>query len=213
MSTLAGLDRPTPVLPPGRPVPLRLYLFARSAVVMATALLGCGLFALWITLAAVSPLTLVAPLVLPATLLVRGYANAHRRSLARLLGCPVPVPYRSGRGKGVLARVVIILRDPASWRDALWTLAHSVVGFVTACLSFTLLAGAVFYLVYPFLFWVTPDPVFREPFGDWYHLQSVAQSTVVWPLAALLFTLWWVLVIPLARAEVALAARLLTPRA
>ena len=149
--------------------------------------------------------------MLPATLLVRSYANAHRRSVARLLGRPVPVPYRSGRGKGVLARVVIILRDPASWRDALWTLAHSVVGFVTACLSFTLLAGAVFYLVYPFLFWVTPDPVFREPFGDWYHLQSVAQSTVVWPLAALLFTLWWVLVIPLARAEVALRGQAADP--
>jgi hypothetical protein len=34
----------------------------------------------------------------------------------------------------------------------------------------------VFYLIYPFLYWVTPS-VFGTPFGDWHALHSVTDAT------------------------------------
>jgi Putative sensor len=102
----------------------------------------------------------------------------------------------------VVARVWAIERDPASWRDAGWCLLHAIVGCVTSTVSFALFASGVFYLIYPFLYWVTPDKVFRQPFGDQWTLHSVGASAVVMPAALVCFLLWYALVIPLARAEV-----------
>lgn len=199
-----------PVLPPLRPASLRLRMTARAAHVMITSVLAVVPFTLWITFVAVSPISLVAPLVLPATALVRAYANAHRRGVTRLLGTPMPPPYRDPGGRGMLRRIWQIVRDPASWRDAWWLLCHAVVGCVTATLTVALFAGSVFYLIYPFLYWVTPQRVFGHPF-DHLTLHSVADATVLMPLALVCFALWYALVLPLTRLELSLARALLGP--
>jgi len=179
---------------------------------MFTSLVGAVLFSAWITAVAVAPITVTAPLLLPITAVVRAYANAHRRGAARLLGTPIPAPYRSAERAGVLSRVQTIIRDPASWRDALWLLLHSTVGCVTSALAVTLFLGSVFYLIYPFLYWVTPPSVFGTPFGGWLELHSVAGATVMMPLALVTFALWLALQVPLTRAELALTRSLLGPR-
>jgi hypothetical protein len=189
------------VLPQPKRMPLRLFLLGRSAIVMLTSLIGVVPFCLWVTLVAVSPITLVAPLVLPATALVRWYANIHRRGAQNLLGTRVDSFYRDPERKGVLGRVLGIIRDPASWRDAWWLLLHAIVGCVTSAFSFVLFASGVLYLIYPFLYWVTPPHVFNRPFGDLVHLHSVGQAAAMMPIAIVLFALWYVLVIPLVRAE------------
>jgi hypothetical protein len=211
MANLVDVLPSQPIPAPRRP-PLRLFLLGRSAVVMVTSMFGVVLFSLWITLVAISPLTILAVLVLPATSLVRWYADLRRRGAQRLLGSPVHGSYRLAPSAGVVGRVWSIERDPASWRDAAWCLLHAVVGCVTATLSFSLFAGGVFYLVYPFLYWVTPDKVFRQPFGDQWTLHSVAESTSVMPAALVCFVLWYLLVIPLARVEVSLTRSLLGGR-
>jgi hypothetical protein len=179
---------------------------------MFTSLVGAVLFSVWITAVAIVPITICAPLLLPVTAMVRAYANAHRRSTGRLLGTSIPAPYRPAQRHGVFGRVWSIVRDPASWRDALWLLLHSVVACVTSALSVTLFVSSVFYLIYPFLFWVTPPSVFRTPFGGWYELHSVADATVMMPLALVAFGLWWVLQMPLSRLELTLNRSLLGPR-
>jgi uncharacterized membrane protein YhaH (DUF805 family) len=201
----------SPLPPTARRAPLRLFLLGRSAVVMLTSVIGIALFCLWVTLVAVSPLTVVAPLVVPVTALVRRYADVHRRGVQRLSGASVPRPYRPATRRGVIGRVWEIERDPASWPDALWLLLHAVVAFVTSTLSFVLFAGGLFYLIYPFLDWVTPENVFNRPIGDEVVLHSVAQSTAVNPLALVSFGLWYLLAVPLARAEVSLTRSLLRP--
>ncbi len=209
MTTMKDTAPAPVVLPPARRTAVRLHLLARSTVLMFTSMTGVALFCLWITLVAVSPITIVAVLVLPATALVRGYAGIHRRAAAGLLGTPIEARYRSTDGRGAIGRVWTIERDPASWRDAWWLLAHAVVAFVTSVLSFTLFAASIFYLIYPFLYWVTPERVFNRPFGDWWELQSVGQSTLVMPAAIVTFGLWYALQIPLARAELRVTRALL----
>jgi hypothetical protein len=179
---------------------------------MFTSLSGALLFSAWITVVALAPITVSASVLLPITALVRTYANAHRRNTSRLLGTPIPAPYQPAERRGALSRVWTILRDPASWRDALWLLLHSIVGCLTSALSVTLFLGAPFYLIYPFLFWVTPAPAFRSPFGDWFQLHSVAEATVMMPLALVAFGLWLVLQVPLSRLELTLNRSLLGPR-
>jgi hypothetical protein len=209
----ATLDPLTPVpdatLPPARALPLRLRLFLRSAVVMLTAFVAITLFCFWVTFAALSPLTLVAPALIPLTALVRRYANRHRRAAATLLGEPVPEPYRAPAAPGLLTRITTLLRDPASWRDAWWLIVHGTAGLFLATLSFTLAAASVFYVVYPLLYAVTPRPVFSRPFGDWSHLHRLAETFALVPVGFVLFALWWVVVIPLARAEAGLTRSLL----
>jgi hypothetical protein len=201
-----------PVLATPRRPAVRLQLLGRSASMMFTSLIGAVLFSAWIAAVAVSPITLSASLLLPITAVVRRYANKHRRDAGRLLGTPIAAPYRTAERPGVFDRIWTIIRDPASWRDALWLLLHTIVGCVTSALAVTLFAGTVFYLIYPFLYWVTPPSVFGRPFGGWLELHSVADATLMMPLALVSFGLWLALQVPLTRAEVALTRSLLGPR-
>ncbi|WP_143167894.1 sensor domain-containing protein [Jatrophihabitans endophyticus] len=185
----------------------RLRLTAHAAVVAPTALAGVALLPLWLTLVALTPLTVVAPLLLPATWLVRRYADAHRRAAARLLARPVGVPYRRLSRPGVISRITTVLRDPASWRDALWLLLHAVVGFVSALLTLVLLLATAYWLVLPFLVHVAPR-AFETSLG-FVTLHDAGDAAVLVPLAGIAFQLWWWLTIPLARGRVALDRALL----
>jgi hypothetical protein len=202
-----------PVLPAPRRMPVRLQLLGRSASMMFTSLTGAVLFSAWITGVALAPITLSASLLVPISAVVRRYANAHRREAAVLLGTPIPAPYRTDEQRpGVFGRIATIIKDPASWRDARWLLLHSIVACLTSALAVTLFVGSVFYLIYPFLFWVTPQRVFGRPFGGWHELHSVADATMMMPFALVSFGLWLVLQVPLTRAELALTRSLLGPR-
>jgi hypothetical protein len=204
------LDRPA--LPLRRRAPLRLYLLGRATLMMITSLVGVLIFSVWITVVAISPLTVFAPLVIPATALLRGYADMHRRGAQYLIGTPVRGRYRRPNRNGVVHRVWTIERDPASWRDALWAFVHSAVACFTSCLAFSLFVGGIFYLIYPFLYWVTPPRVFSHPFGGLVHLHSVGQACGMMPLALVAFGLWYALAVPLARADVAITRSLLSGR-
>lgn len=210
---MAVLEKaPAPPLPLARRAPLRLYLLGRAFVLMITSMTGVALFSIWISFVAVSPVSIVAPLLIPLTALVRRYANLRRRGAQYLLGVPITAEYRRPTRPGIVDRVWTIVRDPQSWRDALWCLLHGIVGCVASALSVALFFGGVLYLIYPFLFWVTPQRVFGRPFGGLLHLHTVGQASIVMPLALVLFGLWYVLAVPLARADVALTRRMLGRR-
>ncbi|GAB2465897.1 sensor domain-containing protein [Jatrophihabitans fulvus] len=202
----------TPQVPtrPAGPLVLRLWVTARAAAFVVTSMIGVALLPLWLTLLAVSPLTLVVPLAVGATALVRAYADANRHAAGRMRGEVVSRPYRPA-GPGLFGRHLAAVRDPASWRDALWMSVHAVVGFFTATLTVTLALATLFWAVFPFLYAVTPQAAFGRFLG-FVTIHSVAQSFVVVPLAAVALALWWVLAVPLARADAAVTARLLGPR-
>ena len=188
---------------------LRLHHLGRAVVVMLTSVPASGLFAVWVTAVAISPLTVVAVLVLPVTAAVRWYAGLHRRDAQRVLGLPVPAPYRPVDG-GLVRQVWLVVRDPASWRDAAWLLVHAVVGFTLAIVQVTLALATLFYLAFPFLYWVTPQQAFGKAFGV-IEIHSVAEAAAFAPLALVAFLLWYGLSVPLTRADARITRAMLSP--
>jgi hypothetical protein len=199
-------------LPAMRTLSVRLHLLARAARVTVTSMAGAVLFSVWLTAVAISPITVLAPLVLPATRWVRAYADSHRDEARRLTGWPMERQYRPTDDRSLVRRVWSVERDRQSWRDAWWCLLHAIVAATTSALTVTLFAGTLFYLSYPLLYWSTPQFVFGEPFGSLLVLHSVAQATVMMPLALVCFGLWYALVLPLTRVELKLTRSLLSPR-
>jgi hypothetical protein len=193
-------------------VPLRLFLLGRAGALLFTSLYGTVLFCFWVTFVAISPITFLAPVVLPLTALVRWYANNRRRGAERLVGPPIRADYREAPRSSVLSRVITIVKDPSSWRDALWLFLHPIVTMFASALSLALFFGGVFYLIYPFLYWVTPPRVFNRPFGGLVHLHSVGGACGMMPFAIVSFALWFALAIPLARADASLTRSLLGRR-
>nr|WP_206441203.1 histidine kinase [Streptomyces boncukensis] len=108
-----------------------LSLFITALVSLALIPLGLGVFS--------------TPWVLE---LVRAHAN-HRRALAHeWSGVPIAVPYRplpplAPGVTGQVERCVLLLKDPASWRDLLWLPVDTAAGTLLALLPPMLFAYGV----------------------------------------------------------------------
>jgi signal transduction histidine kinase len=190
---------------------LRFELLGSSLVLLLAAIIGAAVpFSLWITSVSIVPVGVGIPLVLLFTGQVRWFADQHRHWAAGQLGEPIARPYAPRRPGGWLVRLGTVLGDPASWRDAIWLLVNGIVGSVLTFLSFGLFLCGVFFTIYPFLYWVTPQAAFGRPFGAW-DLHSVADAFLIVPLGLVVFVLWYVAAVPLARLHARLIRLLLGP--
>ncbi|MGH3095207.1 MAG: sensor histidine kinase [Streptosporangiales bacterium] len=166
---------------------LGLLLFGLSVVglILAPAVVGMhALFAL-----------------VPAT---RGLTRWQRRWAGRALGREVVSPYLPATGRGVRGTVRGYGRDPASWRDFLWLFCSFFIGEITSGMYIGLFAGTLFYLVYPFLWWITGGVVFDHFFGFIPVHDLWVSAMLAYPTAAVVFGLWLLVGKPLmvARARV-----------
>lgn len=137
-------------------------------------------------------------------------ANLHRRLAGRILGIHIERPYlptKSVSGFGLLKRWVA---DPARWRDLAWTYMSVTVGWALAWLSFGLGLGVLWYLVFPFVFWVTPDGVFDMNYG-FFTIDTQAESFYEWGWLLVTFSLWWWLLPVLMRWRAELDRAMLSP--
>jgi signal transduction histidine kinase len=177
---------------------LRFALLGQSLILVFASFLGLALCCLWITAVLIVGAGIGIPVTLVLTVLVRWLADRHREWAMNRLGEPIARPYRPTPAGNWWVQLWVILRDPASWRDWLWLGSNTVISGLTAGLSSLLFLGGVFYLIYPFLFWVTPPTVFRTPFGPQFVLHSVQESLVVVPLGPVCLTVWYVSAVGLA---------------
>ena len=146
-----------------------------------------------------------------STFLVRGVANLHRLWAGHVLGEPIPKPYlKAPKGSGPFTRLGTILRDPATWRDWAWLLVNATAGFTLLILSFSLFAGAIFYLIYPFLYAVTPPSVFGSNFGI-FRVDDQATSFLPMLFGVVALVVWSAVQRPLMRADALLTKALLAP--
>lgn len=129
------------------------------------------------------------PLLLVFVPCTRWFANCHRVIYAGLTGTVIPKPYKKPPMPGILMWLRTTLTDPATWRDVAWLLVNAVIGFTLNLLSAVLFLASIFYLIYPFLVWVTPDGVFTEPFGGLFTV-NVVTSFLVIPLGLVAFLIW-----------------------
>ncbi len=117
-------------------------------------------------------------------------ANVHRKLSGRILGVKIEQPYlptESASGFGLLKRW---MNDPARWRDWAWTWMSVTVGWALSWISFGLVLAPIWFLIYPFLYWVTPEGVFDVNYGI-FKLDTQAESFFEWTWMLVAFGAWW----------------------
>ncbi len=137
-----------------------------SQAVRDTGYLGLGLLtsslagAVWITGLSLSLSLMVLVVGLPvavgSAVVFRWTADLDRRNTAWFVRRPVRARYREpGRGlKGLLSST---LGDPQTWRDLVWLVVHSVVGFAFGCAGLGLVVLTAGVAVLPAWSWSLPD--------------------------------------------------------
>jgi len=177
-------------------------------------LLAIPALALFIIMATFIPLVIitVGALVLPVVVpIVAGLATLHRRIASRVLGEPVLAFYKSTEGLGWLGRLQRWATDPARWRDLVWLLLSATVGFTLGLLGVVLFLSIIWYLIFPFLFAITPDGVFDMDLG-FMTIDTVSESFLVWVAALAFFVLWWFAIKPIVKAVAVMDRALLSSR-
>jgi signal transduction histidine kinase len=195
------------------PAPPRIPRIAQPFVGLALAVLaqlGIAFFVLNVVSVPLIAVWVGIPMLLVVVPCVRWFANLHRSLLGQLTGVQIQRPYRKPPIPGMLMRLRTILTDPATWRDIAWLLVNAVVGFTLTLLSAVLFLSSIFYLIYPFLFAVTPAGVFDQPLG-FMTIDTFGETFLLWPVAVIFFMLWSSFGGPLQKADANLAKSLLGP--
>jgi len=144
------------------------------------------------------------PVAAGTAIACRWTAELDRRNAARLLGRPVRARYRE-LGHGLRGLLGSTLGDPQTWRDLVWLVLHSVLGFVFGCLALGLVFMVAGLATLPAWHWSLPA---GAQFGIWNAddlWEAFAVASLALPLAALTI----VALRGMALAECALAESLL----
>ncbi|XVV04619.1 sensor histidine kinase [Actinosynnema sp. CA-248983] len=137
------------------------------------------------------PLILVTvgvPMLLLITALARKYTSLHRWWAGKVLGEPIPLPYRKPANRGPMTRVRTIATDPATWRDMAFLPLNAIVGVLCGMLPIGLWVNGVLGLVTPFI-WLAG--------GDGWEVNGLdsaaAGSWFLAPVLGALYLLlaWW----------------------
>jgi hypothetical protein len=158
-------DHAVPPASPGRGTSRLADIGARAGLDLAYLVIGLVTSALAFTVVVVGlsvTLSLVlfivgVPLIALCALAFRWTAELDRRNAALVLGAPLRGRYRDHEGEPFVTRLFSPLRDPQTWRDLLWLVLHSFIGFafgVAALTAVGLVAGAV---TMPAWYWAIPD--------------------------------------------------------
>jgi signal transduction histidine kinase len=196
--------------------PGRLGLLWSALVLSAFSLVGLVLLVVAVLGAALIPLWVGMPLALAAVAMLRRFAGRHRSWAARVLGGEVDRPYRPQPPGGWIARLKVIGRDPATWRDAAWVLLNASLATALRLVPLALFTAAVAALVFPAVWPYLPP----TDDSNWVGVVKITgPGAVPEPLGAILIAfqgllvllLWWWATPRLLRADARLARWLLAP--
>lgn len=192
-----------------------------SAVRDRFKLLGLSFASIWLSIAALVmfileitfiPLTIITvgifalQVIVPATAAV---AAAHRKLASVILGRPVEPHYKPATGLGVLGRLQRWAGDAARWRDFAGMFASGTIGFTLSLVNVVLFLSAVWYFIFPFLFWVTPDGVFDQDLG-FMTIDTMGESFLNWIVGLVVFGIWWFAGGPLAKLRAGMDAAIMS---
>ncbi|QMW66808.1 sensor domain-containing protein [Mumia sp. ZJ1417] len=141
---------------------------------------------------------------------LRQLANVHRYFASQVLRTTVVSPYHERESSGVKILVKDWARDPARWRDLGWAYASSTIGWILSLIPVVLLLGVIWYLIFPFIYWVTPKGVFDMELGL-VQIDDQASSFSMWILAGIVALMWWFLTPPVSRLRARMDLALLSP--
>ncbi|MDX6676881.1 MAG: hypothetical protein QOE31_933, partial [Solirubrobacteraceae bacterium] len=192
------------------PVRAALTRAARETAYLSIGLLTSSLaFCVWVVGVSLSLSLIVFVVGLPVAagtaIAFRWTAELDRRNTAWLLRRPVRARYRK-LGRGLRGLLGSTLGDPQTWRDLVWLVLHSVLGFVFGCValgSILLVAG---FATLPAWYWSLPRG--GADLGIW-HVDGLLEAFAAVGLAIPLALVTIGLLRVMAAAEAGLAEGLL----
>src|SRR5262245_1348705 len=111
-----------------------LYL----VLALATSVVAFGVWVGGLSIALSSAIFIVGlPIVIAVAAVCRWTAELDRRNAAWFVGREVRGHYRARREPGLRGRLSTLGRDPQTWRDLVWLVAHSILGVVLGCIAVT----------------------------------------------------------------------------
>ncbi|MFS3129415.1 histidine kinase [Nocardioides sp. Bht2] len=192
MSTAATVT-PGLVPPPrlGQPGALRsrLKLSAWSFVYVLLAVPALVLGVVVLVSLSVAVVGVGLALLLIFVPLLSRFADLHRVTAGHLLGRKIERPYRRE-----VAAPLPMLRawaaEPGRWRELGWSFMSLSLGWVISWLAFGFALAVVWYLVFPFVYWVSPAGVFEVNYS-FIVLDTQAKAFIEWALLLVVIPLWW----------------------
>jgi signal transduction histidine kinase len=170
--------------------PGRFALVGWALGFVFSGLVGALLMALSLVAIVLVPLVAGILLLLVLVPMTRGLARWQRRWASRMLSHEIVSPYLLPRGRRGRSLVKLYAGDIASWRDLSWLGVSLFVGIVTSALYLGMLASAVFFLIYPWLWSITPPGAFNADFG-FFDVRSQASAFFPMPVGLVVFVIWW----------------------
>jgi signal transduction histidine kinase len=160
-----------------------------SLVLSASTIAGLVLFCLTVTALSLVVLSLGIPATLLAFSCVRRYTERYRVWVDDFTGAPMRRPYRQlTENDAWLPMFRVLLKDPATWRDLVWLLFNSTVGFALALVPGALMLATGWYLALPLVFLIFGTDSLRMDFGL-FTIHNLPTAFFGWPLAAVAFGL------------------------
>ena len=137
----------------------------------------------------------------------RALTRFERDRAAAALGHPIPAPYRPARG-GLRQRLLVMVRDPATWRDLIWQLVHGCLGLMFGFFAIALWPALLVEVSMPLWWWLLPRGTVSAivPITTWPQALTLPLAQSALAVAALLW-----LVPAFARFQLWLAENLLGP--
>jgi signal transduction histidine kinase len=150
------------------------------------------------------------PVILLVVLVMRVLARLDRRRAALVLGRRIEARYRSRDAEGLYRKALLVLKDPATWKDFLWLVLLTPLGFAFGVAAASFWAVVGYALTLPIYWWALPASAYPDVGADWTvdswgRVALVAAGSI--PLAV---AVAWI-VRALALAEALLARLLLSP--
>jgi signal transduction histidine kinase len=158
----------------------RVRRFGFEALYLASGLLvSMEAFLIWVTgvtLSLTFALMIIGlPLALGMFAVFRWVCDLERRRAALVLGAAIPQNYRPRPDRNIAIRLLSVLKDPQSWKDAVYLGLFSIVGFVWGIIWITVWAVALGSIAMPAWWWSVPDGVQYGPIvvDSWYEVSGV----------------------------------------
>jgi signal transduction histidine kinase len=164
-----------------------------------------------VTLGGIFAITIVGlPVLLGLLLAARALAHAERWRAGLVFG-RIHASYRAADNPGFWSRIKTIGFDPASWRDLLWLVILTPIGFGEALLALCLWGAVAWALTLP-IYWHFLHASARPQLGDGWTIDSWHRALLIAAggLVAMIPVAW--IVAGLARTQALVARALLGPR-
>lgn len=146
-----------PAVPQWTEPPSRLALTGYAAAQLLLAIPALLFFVLTTVGGTLTLIVVGIPIVLASLPATRWLANLHRKMAGRILGTPLPPPYRPTPKGGPVVKLRAWAADPMTWRDQAWILFTITIGFVLSILVVILFLAIVTGL----LWWYGAEPIMK----------------------------------------------------